>query len=233
AAVPESLIRAFARHGGEVIQGWGMTETSPLASMSYIKSELADASEDERIYRKTFAGVPMPLIEFRLIDDEGHAQPWDGQSRGEIQVRGPTITGSYFNVPNDPEKFSADGWLRTGDVATIDTKGYIRIVDRTKDLIKSGGEWISSVDMENLLMGHPAVAEAAVIAIPDPKWTERPLACVVVKPKMEVTAEALREHLAQTFAKWQIPERVEFIDAVPRTSTGKFWKAKLRERFTA
>jgi fatty-acyl-CoA synthase len=233
AAVPESLIRAFAKHGGEVVQGWGMTETSPLVTMSYIKSEFATADEDQRVKLKTTAGVPGPLIDLRIVDDEGAVQPWDGKARGEIQVRGPTITGSYFNVPVDPEKFTADGWLRTGDVATVDTHGYVRIVDRTKDLIKSGGEWISSVDMENLLMGHPAVAEAAVIAIPDPKWTERPLACIVVKPKMQVTADELKAHLAQTFAKWQVPDRFEFIDAVPRTSTGKFWKAKLRERFVA
>lgn len=231
AAVPESLIRAFARHGAEIVQAWGMTETSPLVCLSYIKPEFAHASEDERVRLKTTAGVPAPFIDLRLIDDEGKEQPWDGVSRGEIQVRGPTITGSYFNVPHDPEKFTDDGWLRTGDVATVDNHGYVRIVDRTKDLIKSGGEWISSVDMENLLMGHPAVAEAAVIAIPDAKWTERPLACVVVKPNFQVTADQLRDHLGAVFAKWQIPERVEFIDAVPRTSTGKFWKAKLRERF--
>jgi fatty-acyl-CoA synthase len=231
AAVPESLIRAFARHGAEIVQAWGMTETSPLVCLSYIKPEFAHASEDERVRLKTTAGVPAPFIDLRLINDEGQEQPWDGVSRGEIQVRGPTITGSYFNVPHDPEKFTDDGWLRTGDVATVDVHGYVRIVDRTKDLIKSGGEWISSVDMENLLMGHPAVAEAAVIAIPDAKWTERPLACVVVKPNVQVSADQLRDHLATVFAKWQLPERVEFIDAVPRTSTGKFWKAKLRERF--
>jgi fatty-acyl-CoA synthase len=231
AAVPESLIRAFERHGAEIVQAWGMTETSPLVCLSFIKPEFANASHDEHIRLKTTAGVPGPFIDLRLINDEGQEQPWDGQSRGEIQVRGPTITGSYFNVPHDPEKFTTDGWLRTGDVATVDSHGYLRIVDRTKDLIKSGGEWISSVDMENLLMGHPAVAEAAVIAIPDPKWTERPLACVVVKPNAKVTAAQLCEHLATVFAKWQIPDRIEFIDAVPRTSTGKFWKTKLRERF--
>jgi fatty-acyl-CoA synthase len=230
-AVPESLIRAFAKHGGEVVQGWGMTETSPLVSMSYVKGEFKDCTEDERVRIKTTAGVPGPFIDLRIMNDEGEIQPWDGKSRGEIQVSGPTITGSYFNVPHDPEKFTSDGWLRTGDVATVDVHGYIRIVDRTKDLIKSGGEWISSVDMENLLMGHPAVAEAAVIAIPDEKWTERPLACVVLKPNTKATAAQLSEHLASAFAKWQIPERFEFIDAVPRTSTGKFWKAKLRERF--
>lgn len=231
AAVPESLIRAFARHGGEIVQGWGMTETSPLVTLSYIKPEFANASDDDRVRLKTTAGVPSPFVDLRLMNDEGVVQPWDGSSRGEIQVRGPTITGSYFNVPHDPEKFTDDGWLRTGDVATVDTHGYVRIVDRTKDLIKSGGEWISSVDMENLLMGHPAVAEAAVIAIPDPKWTERPMACVVLKPSAKASIDELRAHLGTVFAKWQIPDQVEFIDAVPRTSTGKFWKAKLRERF--
>ncbi len=230
-AVPESLIRAFKRHGAEVIQAWGMTETSPLVCLSFIKPEFAGCDEDKVIALKTTAGVPAPFIDLRLMDDDGSVQPWDGKSRGEIQVRGPTITGTYFNVPHDAEKFTDDGWLRTGDVATVDANGYVRIVDRTKDLIKSGGEWISSVDMENLLMGHPAVAEAAVIAIPDPKWTERPLACVVLKPNANATKDQLRDHLGTGFAKWQVPERIEFIDAVPRTSTGKFWKAKLRERF--
>ncbi|HYM35101.1 MAG TPA: long-chain fatty acid--CoA ligase [Steroidobacteraceae bacterium] len=231
AAVPESLIRAFARHDAEIVQAWGMTETSPLVCLSYVKPELANIGDDERFKLKTSVGVNAPLIDLRLMNDEGQLQPWDGKSRGEIQVRGPTITGSYYNVPHDPEKFTKDGWLRTGDVATVDEHGYVRIVDRTKDLIKSGGEWISSVDMENLLMGHPAVAEAAVIAIPDEKWTERPMACVVAKPNAKVTPEQLREHLSTAFAKWQLPDRFEFIDAVPRTSTGKFWKAKLRERF--
>jgi fatty-acyl-CoA synthase len=231
AAVPESLIRAFQRHGAEIVQAWGMTETSPLVCMSYLKSELAHVDADRQVALKTAAGVPAPFVDLRLVDDGGQVQPWDGKSRGEIQVRGPTITGSYFNVPHDPDKFTTDGWLRTGDVATVDEHGYVRIVDRTKDLIKSGGEWISSVDMENLLMGHPAVAEAAVIAIPDAKWTERPLACIVLKPGATASVEQLREHLAGNFAKWQLPDRVEFIEAVPRTSTGKFWKAKLRERF--
>jgi fatty-acyl-CoA synthase len=231
AAVPESLIRAFARHGGEIVQGWGMTETSPLVSMSHIKPEFANADEEQRVRLKATAGVAGPFVDLRIVDDDGTVQPWDGKARGEIQVRGPTITGSYFNVPHDPNKFTDDGWLRTGDVATVDEHGYIRIVDRTKDLIKSGGEWISSVDMENLLMGHPAVAEAAVIAIPDDKWSERPLACVVLKKETSATVEQLREHLSGAFAKWQIPDRFEFIDAIPRTSTGKFWKMKLRERF--
>jgi fatty-acyl-CoA synthase len=151
---------------------------------------------------------------------------------GEIQVRGPFITGQYHEVPVSADKFTADGWLRTGDVATMDELGFVRITDRTKDLIKSGGEWISSVDLENALMAHPAIAEAAVIAIPDDKWGERPLACIVFKHAQSAEAPELAAHLLQHgFAKWQIPDRFEVIDAVPRTSTGKFWKLRLRERF--
>jgi fatty-acyl-CoA synthase len=231
ASVPEALIRAFAKHGAEIRQGWGMTETSPVGSIAYLKPELQGASEDEKFRRFASAGVPVPLMDIRLAGEDGSEMPWDGKAVGEIQVRGPFITGSYHNVPVEPEKFTADGWLRTGDVAAIDTHGYIRITDRTKDLIKSGGEWISSVDMENLLMAHPAVMEAAVIAVPDPKWSERPLACVVLKAGKQASADELRAHLAQKFIKWQLPERVEFLDAIPRTSTGKFWKVKLREMF--
>lgn len=231
AAVPEALIRAFDRHGIWIEQGWGMTETSPVCTISYPRAELRDASADEKYRRAAMAGVPVPLVDLRVQGDDG-GQPWDGKSVGEIQVRGPFITGSYHNVPVEAEKFTADGWLRTGDVASVDPLGFVRITDRTKDLIKSGGEWISSVDLENALMAHPAVAEAAVIAIPDPKWSERPLACVVRKPGAGVSTEDLDAHLLQhSFAKWQLPERYEFIEAVPRTSTGKFWKLKLRERF--
>jgi len=232
AAVPETLIRAFDKHGIWLLQGWGMTETSPLATVSYPRAELKGASDDERYRRAAMAGVMAPLVELRLKTDEGALAPWDGQTMGEIQVRGPFITGSYHQVPVTDEKFTADGWLRTGDVATLDELGFLRITDRTKDLIKSGGEWISSVDLENALMGHPAVAEAAVIAIPDEKWSERPLACVAFKPGQNAAAEALNAHLMQQgFAKWQCPERYEVIPAVPRTSTGKFWKLKLREMF--
>ncbi|MBC5786010.1 long-chain fatty acid--CoA ligase [Ramlibacter sp. USB13] len=231
AAVPESLIRAFDRHGIWIEQGWGMTETSPVCTISYPRAELQGASEDEKYRRAAMAGVPVPLVDLRVIGDQGE-QPWDGRSVGEIQVRGPFITGSYHEVPVSPEKFTADGWLRTGDVASVDELGFVRITDRTKDLIKSGGEWISSVDLENALMAHPAVAEAAVIAIPDEKWSERPLACVALKKDADAHPGDLNAHLLQHgFAKWQLPERYEFIEAVPRTSTGKFWKLKLRERF--
>jgi fatty-acyl-CoA synthase len=182
AAVPESLIRAFDRHGIWILQGWGMTETSPVCTISYPKAELRDVPMDERYRRAAMAGVPVPLVDLRVRGDDGTDQPWDGRSVGEMQVRGPFITGSYHEVPVTDDKFTADGWLRTGDVASVDELGFVKISDRTKDLIKSGGEWISSVDLENALMAHPAVAEAAVIAIPDEKWSERPLACVVFKP---------------------------------------------------
>jgi fatty-acyl-CoA synthase len=211
-----------------------MTETSPLATVSYPRAELQAVGADERYRRAAMAGVPVPLVDLRIRAEDGSDAPRDGTSMGEIQARGPYITGSYHGVPASADKFTADGWLRTGDVATMDALGFVRITDRTKDLIKSGGEWISSVDLENALMAHPAVAEAAVIAIPDEKWSERPLACIVLKPGCHATPVELSAHLREHgFAKWQLPERCEFIEAVPRTSTGKFWKVKLRERFPA
>ncbi len=232
AAVPESLIRAFDRHGVWIMQGWGMTETSPVGTLSHARAELQGASVDEKFHRAAMAGVPVPLVDLRIRGHNGQDQPWDGKSVGELQVRGPFITGSYHGVGAPADKFTDDGWLRTGDVASMDTLGFMRISDRTKDLIKSGGEWISSVDLENALMAHPAVAEAAVIAIPDEKWSERPLACVAFKPGQQATPDDLNTLLlASGFAKWQLPERYEVIDAVPRTSTGKFYKLRLRELF--
>jgi fatty-acyl-CoA synthase len=232
AAVPESLIRAFDRHDVWIMQGWGMTETSPVGTLSYPRAELQGASADEKYRRAAMAGVPVPLVDLRIRGEAGQDQPWDGSSVGELQVRGPFITGGYHEAGAPPDKFSADGWLRTGDVASVDTLGYMRISDRTKDLIKSGGEWISSVDLENALMAHPAVAEAAVIAIPDEKWGERPLACVAFKPGQQATPEEMNALLlTKGFAKWQLPERYEVIEAVPRTSTGKFYKLRLRELF--
>jgi fatty-acyl-CoA synthase len=229
AAVPESLIRAYARHGVRVDQGWGMTETSPVCTIAYQKPEFRNASQEERIRRTATAGVPVPLVDLRIVGDHGIA-PWDGKQVGEIQVSGPFITGRYHGV-DEPGRFTKDGWLRTGDVASVDAHGYVRISDRTKDLIKSGGEWISSVDLENALMAHPAVAEAAVIAVAHEKWGERPLACVVLKPGKLASPEDLNALLSQSFAKWQLPDLYEFIAEIPRTSTGKFWKAKLRERY--
>ena len=232
AAVPEALIRAFDKHGIWILQGWGMTETSPVCTISYPKAELRDAPMDERYRRAAMAGIPVPLVDLRIRNDQGQDADWDGQQVGELQVRGPFITGSYHHVPVQEDKFSADGWLRTGDVASVDSMGFVRITDRTKDLIKSGGEWISSVDLENALMAHPGIAEAAVIAVPDEKWSERPLACVVAKPGHAPATAELAAHLMKMgFAQWQVPDRYEWIAAVPRTSTGKFYKLKLREMF--
>ena len=234
AAVPESLIRAFDKHGVWIMQGWGMTETSPLCTVSYLKSALAQAPADERYRRAAMAGVPVPLVDLRIRGEDGQDAPWDGVQVGEIQVRGPFITGNYHRVPVQEDKFTTDGWLRTGDVANVDPQGFVRITDRTKDLIKSGGEWISSVDLENALMAHASIAEAAVIAIPDEKWSERPLACIVLKQGAQLDVNTLALHLqGMGFAKWQLPERYEVIAAIPRTSTGKFFKLKLREMYPA
>jgi len=229
-AVPESMIRAYANLGIDILQGWGMTETSPLASVSKVCALQKDLDEDERIRVKAMQRPPMPLVDIRAIGDDGEVQ-WDGKSVGEIQVHGPWITGSYHNEPVSGDKFSADGWLRTGDVASINELGYIKISDRTKDLIKSGGEWISSVDLENAIMGHPAVQEAAVIAVAHPKWSERPLAVVVLKSGAQADASDLKAHLSKHFIKWMVPDAYVFVDAIPRTSTGKFLKTALREQY--
>lgn len=176
-------------------------------------------------------GVAAPMVEMRIVDEVDGVQPWDGKAAGEVQVRGPWITGSYHATPNDPGKFTADGWLRTGDVGTIDAHGYMHLVDRRKDLIKSGGEWISSVDLENLVMGHPGVAEAAVVAIQHPKWGERPLVVVVKRPGAEVDAAALRDFLRPKLARFQLPDDFEWVDAIPKTATGKFLKTRMREMY--
>ena len=175
-------------------------------------------------------GAPIPLIEIRARGDDGALIPWDDQAHGELEIRGPWVAAAYHRGTGS-DKFTDDGWFRTGDVVRIDERGCMRICDRAKDLVKSGGEWISSVDLENQLMAHSAVAEAAVIAIPDDKWGERPLAAVVLRDGMEASPEELRAHLGSEFAKWQLPDRIEFIEAIPRTATGKFKKTALRERF--
>ena len=228
-AVPEALIRAYAKLGITVLQGWGMTETSPLASVSKITAQQRNLSEDERFGVLALQGYPLPLVGLRAIGDDGEV-PWDGRAVGEIQVAGPWITGSYHDQAT-PDNFAEDGWLRTGDVASIDALGFIKITDRTKDLIKSGGEWISSVDLENAIMGHPSVQEAAVIAVPHPKWSERPLAVIVLKPGMQAGETDIRAHLSTLFVKWMLPDAYVFVDAIPRTSTGKFLKSKLREQY--
>ena len=228
-AVPEAMIRAYAKLGISILQGWGMTETSPLASVSRITAQQQDLSEDERFAVMAMQGYPLPLVDVRAVSDEGET-PWDGKTVGEIQVHGPWITGSYHSQ-GTPENFAGDGWLRTGDVASIDPLGFIRITDRTKDLIKSGGEWISSVDLENAIMGHPCVQEAAVVSVPHPKWSERPLAVIVLRPGMQATEADIRAHLSKQFVKWMVPDAYVFVDTIPRTSTGKFLKTKLREQY--
>ena len=229
-AVPEALTRRFAKHGVTLNQGWGMTETSPFAAQFFKKPALAELTEDEWYGPKALAGVGTPLVQLRVVGEDGVCG-WNGRDLGELQARGPYVTGSYYAEPATPDKFTEDGWLRTGDIAAIDPNGYIRIADRIKDLIKSGGEWISSVDLDNALMSHPSVAEAAVVAIAHPKWGERPLACVVCRPGEALNAGELRAFLKPKFARWQLPDAFEFVDALPRTSTGKFWKAKLREQY--
>jgi fatty-acyl-CoA synthase len=229
-AVPKSMIEGYAKHGLQIVQGWGMTETSPLASTSILPPELDGASEDEQFDYRARQGTPAPYVDIRARGDDGELIPWDDSAMGELEVRGPWVARAYHGGSGS-EKFTDDGWFQTGDVVKIDSLGSIRISDRSKDLVKSGGEWISSVDLENLLMAHPAVAEAAVIAVPDDKWGERPLAAVVLREGEEATPEDLREHLSQQFSKWQLPERFEFIEEIPRTATGKFKKTELRERF--
>jgi fatty-acyl-CoA synthase len=227
-AVPRSLIeRAWKELGVPMLQGWGMTETSPLAAVGWPPRGTETGSPEDIDWRE-YSGRIVGGCEIRIVDDDDTVLPWDGESVGEIEARGPWITASYYNDPA-PERFH-DGWLRTGDIASITPDGFIRISDRIKDVIKSGGEWISSVELEGLLMAHPQVLEAAVIAVPDPKWEERPLACVVRVEGSEVSADELCEFLGQHVARWQLPERWSFIDGVPRTSVGKFDKKVLRSR---
>jgi fatty-acyl-CoA synthase len=232
-AVPKSLSEGFREQVGlPIFQAWGMTETSPVATVGTIKSTVADRSPDELADVRAMQGLPLFGVEIRVLDQAtGDPVPWDGESRGELQAAGPWIAKTYYNDPRSPESFTDDGWLRTGDVATIDAEGYIRLVDRTKDVVKSGGEWISSVELENEIMAHPKVAEAAVIGVAHPKWQERPLACVVTKEGEELTAEELLEFLDGRVAKWWLPDDVVFIDEVPKTSVGKFSKKDLRDRF--
>ncbi len=232
-AVPKALSEGYRKQTGlAVLQAWGMTETSPVASVGMIKSAFANSSEDELADLRTTVGLPVVGVEIRVVEpDTVNELAWDGKSSGELQARGPWIASSYYNDDRSSDSFTSDGWLRTGDVATIDPQGYIRLVDRTKDLVKSGGEWISSVELENELMAHPQVAEAAVIGVPHKKWGERPLACVVVKEGEEVSEKELLDFLEPRVAKWWLPEAVVFIDEVPKTSVGKFSKKDLRERF--
>jgi len=224
------LIRRLDVFGLKIKHLWGMTESSPLGIAGGLLPHMRDWPLEKQYEARAKQGLPAPFVEMRLMGPDGEV-PWDGVSSGEIEMRGPWVAASYFEAPEQADRWTADGWFRTGDVATIDEDAYVKIVDRAKDLVKSGGEWISSVDLENALMGHPAVKEACVVGIPHPKWLERPLAAVVLKDGARANAEELRGFLGGTFSKWQLPDAFVFVDAIPRTSVGKFKKTALREQF--
>jgi fatty-acyl-CoA synthase len=233
-AAPRSLQQAYAKNFGvQMSHAWGMTEMTPLGTVTRLKSYMEDWSEERKYDVYSRVGYASVGVDVRIVDDSGAELAWDGESMGELQVRGPWVVASYYDNPESADRFTGDGWFRTGDVATIDAEGYVQITDRTKDLIKSGGEWVSSVDVENLIMSHPKVLEAAVIAVPHPKWVERPLACVVPKPGSTLEPGEIIDFLRPQLARWALPDAVEIIDAVPKTSVGKFDKKVLRERYKA
>jgi fatty-acyl-CoA synthase len=230
-AVPRSMIAGYKqRHDLNVVQGWGMTETSPVASVTDFIGDLRDADEETKFDYVAMAGMALPFVELRVMAD-GNEVPWDGESMGELEVRGPWVAASYFEDDELKDRWTDDGWFRTGDIVAMHPRGFIQIKDRSKDVIKSGGEWISSVELENMIMGHPAVAEAAVIAMPHEKWQERPLAVVVLKEGQTATADDLLAHLEGQCAKWWLPDRFEFVEEIPKTAVGKFKKTALREQF--
>jgi fatty-acyl-CoA synthase len=232
-AVPLALIEGLQKHNLTIVQGWGMTEMSPLGTLGHLKQEFDGLPLAERNRISARQGIPVAGVDVRIVDlATGEELPWDGQAFGELQVRGPWIASAYYHDADSAARF-VDGWFRTGDVCNIDPEGYIQVMDRTKDLVKSGGEWISSIELEGLIMGHPKVLEAAVIAVPHPVWQERPVACVVPKPefKDQITKDEIIEYLSTRVAKWWLPDEVLFIDAVPKTSVGKFDKKVLRSQF--
>ena len=232
-AAPPAMIEGFRkRHNIPVMHAWGMTEMSPIGTLARVKHGIAaGASEADLLKVKSTQGYPVPLVEIRHVDDENNVLAWDGQTMGELEVRGPWVAASYYNNDEQQDKFTPDGWFRTGDIVTIDAEGYISITDRSKDVIKSGGEWISTVALENALMAHPAVLEAAVFAARHAKWDERPLAAVVFKDGESATKDELLAHLAPDFAKWWLPDDVLVITEIPKTSTGKFQKLTLRDQY--
>ncbi len=232
AAVPRSMIEAFRdKHDVDLRQGWGMTETSPLGAVNCTKAGLESLSPDEQLDLGTKAGRGLYGCEMRIVDDDCNELPWDGEAYGALQVRGPWVCSDYFKLEGSAGAHTEDGWFETGDVATIDPEGYMAITDRTKDVIKSGGEWISSIELENTAMGHPAVAEAAVIGVAHPKWTERPLLVVVKAEGQDIGSEEMLSYFEGRVAKWWIPANVEFVDELPHTATGKVKKIELRKQF--
>ena len=237
-ALPRQFVELYeTQYGIRFMLAWGMTETTPIATVVALKSHLQNIGGKERYDLLARHGLPVAGIDVRIVDEAGKDLPWDGTTMGELQVRGPWVTCAYYNDPRGEQRGQLesfmDGWFRTGDVATIDSEGYIQIMDRTKDLVKSGGEWISSVDLENAIMAHPKVMEAAVIAVAHPKWQERPIACIAPAPQYrgQLTKEEILDFLKDRVAKWWLPDDILFIDAVPKTSVGKFNKRALREQF--
>jgi len=232
-AAPRGLIEAYGKLGLNILHAWGMTELTPIGTVSNLRAELASADQSTQLDYKARQGMAVPGVELRVLDDAGQEAPWDGQTMGELVARGLWVTAAYYNDDRSGGSFTADGWFRTGDVARIHPNGYIEIADRTKDLIKSGGEWISSVALENALMAHPKVQEAAVIAVPDERWSERPMACVVARPEArgDISEAELADFLAQQFARWMVPERYLFVDELPKTSVGKFDKKAMRQQY--
>ncbi len=231
AAASEALMRGFDRQGITVQSLFGMTETTPHATCSLLRPYMAEWGEDKKYAQRVKQGIPTALVEARIMRLDGTEAPHDGVSVGELELRGPWVAAAYFDLPEESSKWTSDGWFRTGDMGHIDEHGFLKLVDRSKDLIKSGGEWISSLDLENALMGHPGVKEAAVIGVAHPKWQERPLAVVVLNEGAEAHAAELREFLSAKFAKWQLPDAFVFVKEIPRTSVGKFKKMALREQF--
>ena len=232
-ALPRQFVELYYRkYGISLMLAWGMTELTPIGTVTCLKASMESLPEDQLFDVMARHGIPLPGVDLRIVDGEGNEQPWDGITMGELQVRGPWVTGGYYHDPA-PDRAFMDGWFRTGDVATVDSEGYIKIMDRTKDLIKSGGEWISSVDLENAIMAHPKVAEAAVIGVFHPKWQERPMACIAARPEYKdlLTKEEILDFLSSRVAKWWLPDDIVFIEAVPKTSVGKFNKRALREQF--
>ncbi|QAU13451.1 fatty-acid--CoA ligase [Halorubrum sp. BOL3-1] len=233
AAAPKALIEWYDDRGVEVLHAWGMTEVSPIGTVSHLKDDLRGADYETQVDKRAKQGLVAPGLEFEVIDEDGEEIPWDGEAFGELRIRGPWVTKEYFKRPEANEQEFVDGWLKTGDVVTVDGDGYMQLVDRTKDVIKSGGEWISSVELENAIMAYDGVSEAAVVGVPHERWQERPVAFVVVADgvEREELVDRIETGLREEYPKWWVPDAVEFIDEVPKTATGKFSKKDLREQY--
>ncbi|AEH37256.1 long-chain fatty acid--CoA ligase [Halopiger xanaduensis] len=232
-AAPKSMIEWFDDRDVEVLHAWGMTETAPIGTVSHLRADLRDADYETRVDKRSKQGLVMPGLEFRVVGDDGEEVAWNGEDFGELWIRGPWVATEYFERPQANEAEFEDGWLKTGDVVTVDGDGYVKIVDREKDVIKSGGEWISSVELENAIMAHDGVAEAAVVGVPHERWQERPVAFVVPVEgaDRETLVDEITDHLADEYPKWWLPDDIEFIQEIPKTATGKFSKKDIREEY--